>query len=179
MFNWLSNLFGKKKEEVATPSPNLLTFSIVKTDNETDNPEHDHVIGLTLANKEGFINFLRNNSSLNIVQNTDQELAHLFLYQYCQNWLSENLKTPMFVETHEFKEHGEIKYERVWNTAFANAVAKVGFDTLPPSEEEMMEMYMNYVYGTRLMEEMEAAEAAMPQSVAHPQLTNPDNKFKG
>jgi hypothetical protein len=40
-------------------------------------------------------------------------------------------------------------------------------------------MYMNFVYGTRMMEEMEAAEAANPQSFAHPELTNPDNKFKG
>jgi hypothetical protein len=30
-----------------------------------------------------------------------------------------------------------------------------------------------------MMEEMEAAEAALPHSVAHPSLTNPDNKFKG
>jgi hypothetical protein len=178
VFNFLKNLFGKKEVEVK-PSPNLLTFSIVKTDVDSTLTENEHAVGLSIPNKEGFIDFLRNNSSLNIMTHTDQELAHLYLYQHCQTWLSENLKQPMFVETHAFQAHGEIKYERVWNTAFAESVAKIGFDTLPPSEEEMMEMYMNYIYGTRLMEEMELAEAATPQSIAHPQLTNPDNQFKG
>jgi len=175
--DFLKKLFGKK-EQLAPPSPTVLSFTVEVTKDEKG--EDVNFVGLQLKDAAGFLNFLRNSEfPLDPRLYSDKELAHVFIYQYCQNWLADNLKQPMFVETHTFQAHGEIKYERVWNTAFAESVAKVGFDTLPPTEDEMMEMYMNYIYGTRLMEEMEMAESANPQSVAHPQLTSPENQFKG
>lgn len=177
---WFSNLFGKKEVEAAKPSPNLLSFNIVKTDiSDSANPYDDTFVGLELKNKDGFIDFLRNHSDLKVSDYSDQELAHTFMYQYCQRWLMENAKSPLFVETHTFMAHGEIKYDRAWNSPFVGSVTNLGFDQLPPSEDELMEMYMNYIYGTRLIEEQEAMEAANPQSISHPELTNPDNKFKG
>jgi len=177
MFAFLKKLFGKK-EAAPVVSPTVLSFNVDLL--KDDKGDDANFVGIHLKDAAGFLNFLRNSDfQLDPRLYSDKELAHMFIYQYCQNWLAENLKQPMFTETHTFQAHGEIKYERVWNTAFAESVAKIGFDTLPPSEDEMMEMYMNYIYGTRLMEEMEMAEAAAPQSVAHPQLTSPDNQFKG
>lgn len=163
-----------------TPSPTLLSFNV--TNNATPDENGDtYGITLDVKNIPGFIDFLRNRPSygLDVRDTSDQELAYSFLHQHCQAWLSENAKKPMFIETHTFPVHGEIKYDRTWNQPFVGAVTNLGFDVLPPTEDELMEMYMNYIYGTRLMEEMEAMEAANPQSVAHPELTNPDNRLKG
>jgi len=55
----------------------------------------------------------------------------------------------------------------------------MGFDVLPSTQEEIADVYMNYVYGIRLMEELEALEDADPASIAHPELSDPKNSFKG
>jgi hypothetical protein len=173
--NWFTNLF-KKKEPVQAPS--LLAFTVEKVvDPETN--ESTFLAGLNLKDGPGFGDFLRNSDyEIDPKEYSDQELAHFFVYQYCQRWIIANMKKPIFIETHMFPGHGEIKYDRVWNSAFIGAVTNLGFDQLPPSEGELAEMYMNYIYGTRLMEEMEAMEAANPTSVAHPELQSPAHTFK-
>lgn len=175
--NWFTNLFKKKEVPVPVP-PSILSFTVEKiVDPETT--ENRFFAGLNLKDGQGFIDFLRNSDyEIDPKEYSDQELAHLFVYQYCQRWLAENLKKPMFVETHMFPQHGEIRYDRVWNSAFIGAVTNLGFDQLPPSEGELAEMYMNYVYGTRLMEEQLAMEEANPTSIAHPELQSPAHTFK-
>jgi hypothetical protein len=163
----LGKLFGKKPK---TESP--LNFTIMKND------EGEDVIAFTYT--ELFREFLRNSeSSLDLTNLSDEELAHTFLYQHCLNWLSEHGKTPFFQEVHTFADATGIRYDRNWNPAFIKAIAKLNFEVMPQSEPELVEMYMNYVYGTRMMEEMEAMAEANPVSIAHPALTDPNNKFKG
>lgn len=173
---WFKNLFGKKEVPVKV-DPTLLSFTVEKVKDETG---EDHFLaGLNLKNGTGFLDFLRNSDyEIDVKDYSDQELAHLFVYTYCQRWIVENLKRPIFIETHSFPSHGEIRYDRAWNPGFVGSVTNLGFDTLPSTEEELADMYMNYVYGTRLMEELEAAAEAEATSVAHPQLTDPSNKFQ-
>ena len=162
----LGKLFGKK-DKGASP----LSFSIIK------NEAGEDVIAFTYT--EQFREFLRNSeSTLDLANLSDEELAHTFLYEHCQNWLSEHAKKGFFTETHSFVD-GQIRYDRVWNNPFVQELAKLPFEVLPQSEPELVEMYMNYVYGTRMMEEMEAMAEANPVSIAHPQLSDPNNKFKG
>jgi len=160
------------------PSPTLISFSVESAKDDTG--EDHHIAGLTVKNGPGFLDFIRNSDyGLNPMEHSDAELAHLFVYQYCQRWLAENLSKPMFVESHGFPTHGEIRYDRAWNPAFINSVKQLPFEVLPSTEEELVDMYMNYVYGVRLMEELEAAAEAQPQSIAHPQLSDPNNTLKG
>jgi hypothetical protein len=175
--NWFFNLF--KKKEVVTPP--LLAFTVDVNKNANSSlTDLEHTIDLNIGNQEGFKDFLRNSQyKLDVADYSDTEVAHLFMYNYCQKWLADNLAKPIFVETHGFPIHGEIRYDRVWNSAFIGTVTQMGFDVLPSTEEELVDMYMNYIYGTRLIEEMEAIEAANPQSVAHPELTDPNNRLKG
>lgn len=159
--------FAKKKQEEASP----LTFSVVK------NEEGEYVVQFTFTDQ--FREFLRNSDvDLDLANLSDEELAHTFLYQHCQDWLSDNAKKAFFTESHSFVD-GRIKYDRVWNKPFITAVQAMDFEGVPQSEPEVAELYMNYVYGTRLMEELEAAAEANPVSIAHPQLSDPNNKFKG
>lgn len=175
--NWFFKLFNKVPE-VKKPSSTILSFSVEQS-KDPETSEDTHFVGVSLKDAPLFLEFIRNSDYKIDTSVSDAELAHLFIYSYSQRWLSENAKNPIFIETHSFPEHSEIKYDRTWNSAFIGAVTKLGFEQLPQSEDEMIEMYMNYIYGTRMMDEMAAMEAANPQSIAHPSLSNPDNNFKG
>ena len=176
--NWFTKLF--KHEDITPP---LVSFTVEKNpecESTLTHADEEYKVGLHLHDAPGFRDFLRGNEiKLDVADYSDQELAHMYVYQYCQKWLAANLKKPMFVETHGFPTHGEIRYDRAWNAAFVGTVTTMGFDVLPATEEELVDMYMNYVYGTRMMEELEAMEAANPASVAHPELSDPNNRFKG
>jgi hypothetical protein len=171
--NFFKNLF-KKKEVIIPP---VLSFNIIKADVDIENP---YYVCLELKNKEAFLDFLRNtHSELDTTELSDQELTHMYMYAYAQTWLVGNLKQPFFVETHNLMNDGTLRYDRAWNQSFVGAVTNIGFDVLPNSEEELMSMYMNYVYGVRMMEDMEATLESEPASTAHPQMSDPNNKFKG
>jgi hypothetical protein len=173
MFTFIKNLFGKQEEVKASPaSPSILTFSIEEADGE-------HIAGVRTPDVGKFLDFIRNSDyELDITRYTDAEIAHLFVYMYCQRWLSEHLSKPMFTETHTFTEDDQIRYDRVWNQAFVQQVSNIGFEVLPNTQEEIVEAYMNYVYSARMMEEMEVRMESEPTSVAHPDLSNPANQLK-
>jgi hypothetical protein len=165
--NWFKKLFEKifgiKKIEVLP----MLSISV------------DESVNIQINDFKNFSQFLHDNDyKIDTEHLSKDEIVHTFMYVYSQRWITENSKKPIFVETHSFIDHGEIKYDRIWNPEFIKSVSLLPFEDRPQTEEEMVEMYMNYVYGTRLLEELEAKQAAAPTSNNHPSLSNNDNIFK-
>lgn len=163
--NWLKNLFGKKKPEAQEEAFKLVI-------------DKDGALSIS-TNRAVFSDYVRNNyPQIDVKALTDREIEYFFLFILSKTWLADNASKPFFVEEHTFETSDNIKYERAWNSVFEQKVSQLGFDTLPSTGEELIEMYLNYLYGTRLMEEAAAAQDVEPTSVAHPQLTFPGNTLK-
>lgn len=170
MITFFKKMFGIKPQEIKPES--ILTFSI-------EEAGEGHIAGVRTTDTQKFLDFVRNSDyDLAITQYSDAELAHMFVYMYCQRWLAEHMSKPMFVETHMFTEDNNIRYERAWNEAFISKVSNIGFELLPNTQEEIAEAYMNYVYSARMIEEMEARLESDPVSPSHPELSNTANQLK-
>lgn len=164
--SFFKTFFGKKESEEA-----ILDFSVREQ-------EGQQIIATTCSkNTEKLKDFIRNNTNIDLSL-SDEELVYTFIFEHALSWLSEHGKKSMLIEHHTFEAGLDIKYVRNWNDAFLAKIKQLGFDKLPDSEEEIIEGYMNYIYGTRLLEEQEAAQEAEPVSDAHPELSNPSNKLK-
>ncbi len=173
MIQYIKKLFGfgqKEKEEVSTLA---FEFSIHEDENSNSRIVFD------ITNPFKLSHFTRN-SDLKIDINglSDQEIAYLLMHKYSQDWLSKNFNKPLYVETHTFTEDSFIKYERSWNKPFIQRVAGLDLGPLPESEDELAEMYMNYIYASRMIEEEELKANTDPISVAHPSLSSPNNQIK-
>lgn len=158
IMKWLTNLFKRKKK-------NAFTFTI--------DPSGEVSVS---EDFEKFRQFVRNNyPKVDALSLPDEELKYVFLFALSKTWLADNASKPFFVEERTFESSDNIKYERAWNNIFEQKVSQLGFDVLPSTGEELIEMYLNYLYGTRLIEEAAASQEEDPTSVAHPQLSYPGN----
>ncbi len=171
MINFLKRLFGSKEVVESTVA---LEFSITE-----DQAGNAATVLLKIPNAFRLSKYVRNSDlGIDVTSLSDDEIAFMLMHKYSLEWLTENFKRPLYVETHSFSEDTTIKYERAWNKTFIQRVAGLNLGPLPESEDELAEMYMNYIYASRLMEEEEIRANTDPISVAHPSLANPNNQIR-
>lgn len=166
MFDFIKKLFTKKPIPI---DPKILSLTI---ENTKINEDLFSGFIVDIKTSDSLINFIRNGEfGIEIANHSDQELAHLLFFKYCQHWISKNLKSSLFIETHSFLSSQEIKYERIWNQAFITSIANIGFDEPRGNEEALVDSYMSYTHGVRMVEEQEATMNSEAVSPSHPQLS--------
>lgn len=171
---WIFDLFKKKAASEALP-PVLLSFALAKDVKGSE----ACFSSLSIKDKPAFFEFIRNNTEgIDTTTLGDDEIAHLFLCQYSMQWISKNFRQSLLVESHTLQSNGEAKYDRMWTAPFIAAIKQLGLAENARDDAEAADMYMDYVYGTRLMAIVEEQAKNVPASPAHPMLTDPANTFK-
>lgn len=159
MFKFFNKLFGKKTDT---------RISIIDGKLEVD---FDKVFDL-VRNSD------LKDSIPNFEKMSDKELSYFLLLTLSTKWIAENGAHPLMMETHFIDDEGGISYSRAWNDAFVKRAGRFDFDGVPSTDADLIDFYMNYVYGVKLMEQLQSEMENEPVSAAHPELADPNHRFK-